>query len=101
HALRSGGTIVGRRFAWLCRIACLIASAGAEGNSDHNSAMVPVTNGVATLVPSTNMACPCEPRLVIPTPGAARTRAPMDEPRFEDPHGRPSRSHAVTGITQA
>jgi hypothetical protein len=33
-------------------IAHLKAPADASGNSDHNSAIAPVTKGVATLVPS-------------------------------------------------
>src|SRR5262245_65985094 len=100
HASINGGTTVGRRGRSAPTTAARISAADAPGNSDHNSAMAPVTNGAATLVPPRVSGGPCAPRLVIATPGALRPRWPIDRPRFEEPTGRASTPQAATGITQ-
>ncbi len=51
-------------------MASFICAAAVAGNSDHSSAMAPVTKGTATLVPPSVIAWPCEPRLVMLSPGA-------------------------------
>ena len=81
-------------------MASLICAAVAAGNSDHNSAIVPVTNGTATLVPPSVSDCPSAPRLVMPSPGARKPRLPMELPRFDSFVGLPVRSQATTGRTQ-
>ena len=49
--------------------ASLICAAVAAGNTDHSSAVAPVTKGAATLVPPSVSDWPPEPRLVMPSPG--------------------------------
>ena len=78
-----------------------LTSAGrASGNIDHSSAMAPVTNGAAALVPPDVTARPLVPRLVMCSPGAINPRRPIELPRLDDASGQPRASHATTGITQ-
>ena len=84
--------------AWVT--ASLIFAAVAVGNSDHKSAIVPVTKGTATLVPPSVSEDPAAPRLVMPAPGARKPRLPMELPRFDSFVGRPARLQATTGMTQ-
>lgn len=72
----------------------------AEGNFDHKSAIAPVTNGTATLVPPNVRGWPEVPRLVMLAPGAESPRRPMELPKFDSLMGLPVRSHATTGMTQ-
>ena len=51
-------------------MASLICAAVAAGNSDHNSAIAPVTKGAATLVPPSVSGCPSALKLVMASPGA-------------------------------
>ena len=83
------------------RMADLIWFMSACGNSDHKSAIVPVTKGAAALVPPDICCLPFVPRLMIPKPGAIKPRWPMERPRFDLEMGRPRRSQAATGITPA
>ena len=80
-------------------MASLICAAVAEGNSDHSSAIAPVTKGTATLVPPSVSDCPSAPRLVMPSPGALKPRLPIDAPRFDSFVGLPRRSQPTTGMT--
>ena len=79
--------------------ASLMCAAVADGNADHSSAVAPVTNGTATLVPPSVSDCPSAPRLVTRSPGALRPRLPIELPRFESFIGLPRRSQATTGMT--
>src|SRR5262249_46680261 len=88
-ASRSGGTTEARRGAPACVMANLICAALASRNSDHNSALVPVTNGTATLVPQSVSDCPCGLKLVMPSPGALKPRLPIEPPKFETFIGLP------------
>ena len=67
--------------AWVT--ACRTSVAVALGNSDHNSAIAPVTKGAATLVPLHVSGWPSAPRLVTASPGALRPRLPIALPKFE------------------
>src|SRR5258708_3545236 len=67
----------------------LIWAAVALGNSDQSSAIVPVTNGAAALVPPNIAGLPSVPRLVIFSPGAASPRLPIELPRFDSVVGLP------------
>jgi len=96
RAFNIGGTIV---WDLLGLKANLISAAVASGNSDHKSAMVPVTKGAATLVPHILIDFPPGARLVMLLPGALRPYILMDLPKFEVLIGLPVESHAVTGIT--
>src|SRR5262245_34294742 len=99
HASRRGGTIEVRRRA-SGRVTARRISAGlASGKADHNKAMVPVTKGVAALVPPNVSGVPLTPRLVISSPGALRPRLPIEALRFDWLIGFPRRSHATTGTT--
>ena len=80
--------------------ASLIWAALMEGNSDHKSAIAPVTNGTATLVPPSVRGSPLVPRLVMPAPGAKSPRLPIELLKFDSFSGLPWRSHATTGMTQ-
>ena len=79
--------------------ASLISMAVAAGNSDHKSAIVPVTKGTATLVPLSVTRWPSAARLVMLSPGALKPRLPIELPRFDSFIGRPRRSQATTGMT--
>ncbi len=83
--------------AWVT--ASFISTAVADGNTDHNSAIAPVTKGAAILVPPRVSGFPSAPRLVIASPGAHRPRLPTELPRLERLIGLPWRSQATTGIT--
>src|ERR1700674_5614506 len=80
--------------------ASLMAVAVAAGNSDQSSAMAPVTNGAAALVPPNVSDLPSGPRLVMFSPGASRPRLPIELPRLEWLVGLPCPSHPATGIGQ-
>ena len=80
--------------------ASLICAALAAGNSDHNSAIAPVTNGTATLVPPSVSGCPSAPKLVTPSPGALKPRLPIELPKFDASVGLPRGSQAPAGMTQ-
>ena len=69
------------------------------GYSDHTSAIAPVTNGAATLVPSKELVAVDVPRLVMFPPGAVSPRPPIDLPMFESGDGLPLAVQAATGIT--
>jgi hypothetical protein len=64
-------------------MAILRSDAVATENIDCNSAIVPVTNGAAALVPLKIGELPLAPRLVMPSPGAASPRRPIEFPKFE------------------
>jgi hypothetical protein len=83
--------------AWVT--ASLICTAVAAGNSDHNSAIVPVTKGAATLVPPSVSGCPSALKLVTASPGAVKPRLPIELPRFDSFIGLPRRLQATTGMT--
>ena len=100
QASRSGGTTDVRLIAWVAPNACLISDEVAPGNCDHSRAIAPVTNAAAALVPPDRAGLPFGPRLVTAAPGALTPCLPIELPRFEDPNGRPSWSHAATGTTQ-
>src|ERR1700704_1682038 len=68
QASSSGGTTV-RRGAKAWVTASLICAADAAGNSEYSSAIAPVTNGAAALVPPNVRGLPSALRLVIPSPG--------------------------------
>src|SRR5262245_4445348 len=70
HASSNGGTSDARRRLEVCSSASLICDALADGNTDHNNAVAPVTNGTATLVPPRMSAGPSAPRLAMRSPGA-------------------------------
>ena len=70
-------------------ITSLICEAVADGNSDHNSAVAPVTKGTATLVPPRVSEGPSAPRLMMRSPGALKPRLPIEPPRFDWLIGRP------------
>src|SRR5215467_6611452 len=72
----------------------------ASGNIERSSASVPVTNGVAALVPPEVNGFPSGPRLVTASPGAIRPRRAIELPRLDTASGRPARSQATTGMTQ-
>src|SRR5215471_9096573 len=74
HASSNGGTTVVRRGPPAFVTAHLTSAAPAVGNSDHKSAIVPVTKGAAALVPPAVTEPDSGPRLVMPTPGALRPR---------------------------
>ena len=76
-----------------------ICAALAAGNSEHNSAIAPVTKGTATLVPLRVSEWPSVLRLVILSPGALKPRLPIELPRFDSFIGLPARLQATTGIT--
>ena len=66
-----------------CATADFTSAAVVVGNSDHSSAMAPVTNGVAALVPPDGYSGPTAPRLVTLSPGALTPRRPIVCPRFD------------------
>jgi hypothetical protein len=72
-----------RRVVYVWVTANLTSAAVAVGNSDHNSAIAPVTNGVAALVPPKVSGLPSAPRLVMASPGALRPRLPIELPKFD------------------
>jgi len=80
-----------RRGVAACVIADLTSAAVAAGNSDQVSARVPVTNGVAALVPPI-VNGPLTPRLVTDSPGAPSPHRPIEAPRLDIPIGRPATS---------
>ena len=63
----------------------------ARGNAESSSAKLPVTKGVATLVPSDVAVPPSALRLVTRSPGAPSPRLPIEPPKFERLCGRPLR----------
>src|SRR3954454_10885832 len=77
----------------------LTCAASAAGNADHNKAAVPVTSGVAALVPLEVTGWPSRPRLVMASPGAITPRWPIELLRLVVLIGRPSSSHAATAMT--
>src|SRR5262245_34611396 len=97
-ASSTGGTTALRR-ATARVTAVLIVAALLLRKMDQISAMAPVTNGVAALVPLEVIVPPSESRLVIASPGAMRPRRPIALPRLVMPSGLPRASHAATGIT--
>src|SRR5215472_5153876 len=99
HASRRGGTTEVRRPTLVRVTASRISAGPASEKADHNNAMVPVTKGVAALVPPNVSGVPLTPRLVISFPGALRPRLPIEAPRFDWLIGLPRRSHATTGTT--
>src|SRR5215469_15145864 len=74
--------------------------AGTRGNSEQSSAIVPVTNGAAALVPPKLRGLLSLPKAATSTPGARRPRLPIEAPRLEDSVGSPFAPQAATGITQ-
>src|SRR5262245_44418723 len=99
-ASSSGGTTVDRRPAPAWVTANRMSLAVAAGKSDHSSAIVPVTNGAAALVPEKFLRPPDASRLWTPSPGADTPRNAMEWLRFESGVGLPARSQATTGSTQ-
>src|SRR5437879_2140798 len=77
----------------------LTCAASVLGKADHNNATVPVTRGVAALVPLEVTGPPPKPRLVIAFPGAITPRRLIELPRLVVLIGRPSSSHAATAMT--
>jgi hypothetical protein len=67
--------------AWVT--AYLISVGVAAGNSDHNNAIAPVTNGVAALVPLNVIGLLLTPRLVMSSPDAISPCLPSERPRFD------------------
>jgi hypothetical protein len=57
--------------------------AAAFGKIDHRSAIVPVTNGAAALVPLIRVYCPPGAVLVIFTPGAISPLLPIEPPKLD------------------
>src|SRR5262245_46968366 len=72
----------------------------ASGKIDRSSASVPVTKGVAALVPLEVNGCPLAPRLVTASPGAIKPRREIELPRLDTASGLPVISQATTGTTQ-
>ena len=101
QASSNGGTSAERRLETAFVTASLTSAAVAAWNSDHKSAIVPVTKGAAALVPSSVTGSEPGPRLVMLTPGALRPRRPIEPLRFEWLAGRPVSSHATTEMTEA
>jgi hypothetical protein len=83
-----------------CNTARRICDAEALRNADHMSAIVPVTNGAAALVPVKVKVFVSVPRLVTFWPGARNPLRPTEGPRLEIRSGLPRSSQAATGITQ-
>src|SRR6185369_10921814 len=98
HASSTGGAMLFRVPAPESITAALMRAAPASGYSDQSSAIAPVTNGAAALVPPMVYGLPSVPRLVTFSPGALTPRRPMEQPRLESPSGRPCRLQAATGI---
>ncbi len=74
-----------------CVTAIFTCAAVVLGNSDHSSAIAPVTKGAATLVPPNVCGLPFVPRLVMFSPGALSPRLPIELPRFDSLSGLPRR----------
>jgi hypothetical protein len=89
EASSNGGTTEARRGRFALVTASLICAAFAAGNSDHKSAIVPVTNGTATLVPPSVSGWPPVLKLVTPSPGALKPRLPIELPKFDSFIGLP------------
>ena len=68
-------------------------------NMDQSNAMVPLTNGVAKLVPLNCLNPPPAATLVIFVPGAINPFFAIDGLIFDEGSGFPSLSHETTGIT--
>lgn len=83
--------------AWV--IANFTCTEVALGNADHSNAIVPLTKGVATLVPPIVAGLPSVPRLVMDAPGARSPRLPTELPKFDSLIGLPCASQATTGMT--
>src|SRR5439155_22150907 len=79
-ASSNGGTTV-RRVADPWVTANFACAADAAGNAEYSSAIEPVTNGAAALVPPNVRGLPSARRLVIPSPGAIKPLRPIDLPR--------------------
>jgi hypothetical protein len=79
--------------------ASLISEAVAAENSDHNSAIAPVTKGAAMLVPRNVSGCRTALKLVTEAPVAHIPRLPIEPPRLDSSRGLPQRSQPTTGIT--
>src|SRR2546425_12612641 len=71
----------------------------ADGNVDQSSAIAPVTNGPAMLVPLLFVKLPPGALPITDTPGAISPR-PIEIPRLVSRLGTPRESHAATGISQ-
>ena len=98
-AFRSGGTTVLRPGAVELVIAILTCAVVAAGKSDQSKAMVPVTNGVAALVPVSMCDEFPAPRLTISSPGAPSPFLPIEAPMLDRFNGRPCWLYAATGMT--
>lgn len=82
-----------------CNTAIRICDAGTLRNADHRSAIVPVTNGAAALVPVKVNVSVSVPRLVTFSPGAHNPLRPTEGPRLDIRSSLPRSSQAATGIT--
>src|SRR5262249_2429319 len=87
-ALRTSARVVAD-FAW---------AALAPGKIERSNASVPVTNGVAALVPPPVNDFPSTPRLVTASPGALRPRRAIQLPTCDTAGGLPAKSQATTGM---
>ena len=76
QASSSGGTTVVRPCLSAFAIAHLTSAALALGNSDHKSAIVPVTNGAAALVPPKVTGCDSGPQTRDTDAGCAQALSP-------------------------
>ena len=82
--------------------ACRICAALARGNNDHSSAMAPVTNGAAKLVPLSLTVAPSPPKLSIASPAALSPRRPIESHRAKRPRLAPQRTDSnPPGATSA
>ena len=89
QASSKGGAMVRRGGLPACVTASLIWAAVALGNSDHSSAIVPVTKGAAALVPEEVCGVLPAPRLTMSCPGAESPQRPIELPRFDSAVGLP------------
>jgi hypothetical protein len=79
----NNGGIIERRLDVALVIDCIIAVAVALGNTDQRSAILPVTNGTAKLVPLILVYFSPGYVLLIFTPGAIIPLFPIDGPKLE------------------
>jgi hypothetical protein len=76
-------------------MACIIIAGVTFENTDQRSAIAPVTNGTAKLVPVIRAYTPLGDVLVMFTPGAISARLPIDRPKFDIGSSLPCSSQAA------
>jgi hypothetical protein len=79
-----------------CNGTIFISAAVALENSDHRSAIDPVTNAVDKLVPLISVYCPPGIVLFIFIVGAINPRFPIDGPKFDAAFNLTIPSHPAT-----